>query len=178
MCQNSASVKLARYQVQHVRCSHSFLLQVLAEKRSLGSRDGPPHLVAVIPLHGGISAQGALRLIRSDEAASVFNSDESGESFGLVSSRFKRRFYFIRVNAGERLHGPVLGGFVSGADGATIVAMGRQQMRPRIRNQAATACSTHRVRTGTGSSLRAVCTWNEHGHHPYYQAIYSGSHCD
>ncbi|XP_032901787.1 pre-rRNA-processing protein TSR1 homolog [Amblyraja radiata] len=74
---------------------------VLAEKRSLGSRDGPPHLVAVIPLHGGISAQGALRLIRSDEAASVFNSDESGESFGLVSSRFKRRFYFIRVNAGD-----------------------------------------------------------------------------
>ncbi|XP_069766404.1 LOW QUALITY PROTEIN: pre-rRNA-processing protein TSR1 homolog [Narcine bancroftii] len=74
---------------------------VLAEKRSLGSQDGPPHLVAVIFLHAGTGAQGVLSLIHSSDTASVFDSDGSGESFGFVSTRFKRRFYFIRANAGD-----------------------------------------------------------------------------
>ncbi|XP_062887263.1 pre-rRNA-processing protein TSR1 homolog [Mobula hypostoma] len=74
---------------------------VLTEKRGLGSRDGPPHLVAVIPLHGGIGVQDALRLICSDEKATVFDGDGSGQCFGLVSARFKRRFYFVRANAGD-----------------------------------------------------------------------------
>uniref|UniRef100_UPI00398EB0DD pre-rRNA-processing protein TSR1 homolog n=1 Tax=Pristiophorus japonicus TaxID=55135 RepID=UPI00398EB0DD len=74
---------------------------VLTEKRSLGSKEGPPHLVAVILLHAGTSAQDALRLIQSDETASVHDRDEGGERFGLVCPRFKQRFYFIRVNAGD-----------------------------------------------------------------------------
>ncbi|XP_067866919.1 pre-rRNA-processing protein TSR1 homolog isoform X1 [Heterodontus francisci] len=74
---------------------------VLTEKRSLGSKEGPPHLVAVILLHAGASAQDALRLIRSDETSSVYDHDENGESFGLVCPRFKQRFYFIRPNAGD-----------------------------------------------------------------------------
>ncbi|XP_051891779.1 pre-rRNA-processing protein TSR1 homolog [Pristis pectinata] len=101
------SKKAKKEQKKHDRRHHASQRRqqskeaVLTEKRSLGSRDGPPHLVAVIPLHGGTSAQDALRLIRSDETVSVFDSDGSGERFGLVSPRFKRRFYFIRVNAGD-----------------------------------------------------------------------------
>ncbi|XP_078061021.1 pre-rRNA-processing protein TSR1 homolog [Mustelus asterias] len=74
---------------------------VLTEKRLLGSKEGPPHLVGVIVLHSGTSAQDSLRLIQSSEIASVYKHDDSGERFGLVCPRFKQRFYFTRVNAGD-----------------------------------------------------------------------------
>ncbi|XP_078404437.1 pre-rRNA-processing protein TSR1 homolog [Cetorhinus maximus] len=74
---------------------------VLTEKRILGSKEGPPHLVGVIVLHSGTSAHHVLRLIQSDVTSSVYSHDESGERFGLVCPRFKQRFHFIRVNAGD-----------------------------------------------------------------------------
>ncbi|XP_048413462.1 pre-rRNA-processing protein TSR1 homolog [Stegostoma tigrinum] len=74
---------------------------VLSEKRSLGTQDGPPHLVGVIVLHSGTSGQNVMRLIRTDETSSVYDLDGSGERFGLVCPRFKQRFSFIRVNSGD-----------------------------------------------------------------------------
>ncbi|XP_072326117.1 pre-rRNA-processing protein TSR1 homolog [Scyliorhinus torazame] len=74
---------------------------VLTEKRILGSKDGPPHLVGVIVLHSGTSARDSLRLIQSIETSSVYNQGEDGERFGLVCPGFKQRFYFTRVSPGD-----------------------------------------------------------------------------
>ncbi|KAK1157524.1 hypothetical protein AOXY_G25227 [Acipenser oxyrinchus oxyrinchus] len=74
---------------------------VLTEKRQLGSKDGPPHLVAVIPLHAGINAQNALQLLRSAETGSVYEGAGGGDSFGLVLPRFKQRLVFIKPNAAD-----------------------------------------------------------------------------
>ncbi|XP_041097157.1 pre-rRNA-processing protein TSR1 homolog [Polyodon spathula] len=74
---------------------------VLSEKRQLGSKDGPPHLVAVIPLHAGIDVQNALRLLRSAETGSVHEGAGGGDSFGLVLPRFKQRLIFIKPNAAD-----------------------------------------------------------------------------
>ncbi|KAK1158272.1 hypothetical protein AOXY_G23127 [Acipenser oxyrinchus oxyrinchus] len=74
---------------------------VLTEKRQLGSKDGPPHLVAVIPLHAGIDAQNALQLLRSAETGSVYEGAGGGDSFGLVLPRFKQRLVFIKPNAAD-----------------------------------------------------------------------------
>uniref|UniRef100_A0A4W3IQ86 Pre-rRNA-processing protein TSR1 homolog n=1 Tax=Callorhinchus milii TaxID=7868 RepID=A0A4W3IQ86_CALMI len=74
---------------------------MLSEKRSLGSKDGPPHLVAVVLLHAGISVQNVLKLIQSDETARVHQSDQDSQCFGLVFPRFKQRFYFVRANPGD-----------------------------------------------------------------------------
>ncbi|XP_055052600.2 pre-rRNA-processing protein TSR1 homolog [Misgurnus anguillicaudatus] len=72
---------------------------VLTEKRKLGSRDGPPHLVAVIALHSGVDA-GAVTKILKAEVDGVVHEDQgvSGavDSFGLVLPRFKQRFTFYR----------------------------------------------------------------------------------
>ncbi|XP_067864676.1 pre-rRNA-processing protein TSR1 homolog [Heptranchias perlo] len=88
-----------RHKANQIR--HQKREAVLAEKRSLGSKDGPPHLVAVILLHAGITAQNTLRLIQSDETASVYESNDGAERFGLVFPRFKQRFYFVRANSGD-----------------------------------------------------------------------------
>ncbi|KAK6475544.1 pre-rRNA-processing protein TSR1-like protein [Huso huso] len=74
---------------------------VLTEKRQLGSKDGPPHLVAVITLHAGIDAQNALQLLRSAEMGSVYEGAGGGDSFGLVLPRFKQRLVFIKPNAAD-----------------------------------------------------------------------------
>ncbi|XP_043910314.1 pre-rRNA-processing protein TSR1 homolog isoform X2 [Protopterus annectens] len=76
---------------------------VLEEKRSLGSKDGPPHLVVVVPLHVGISTDGAVKLIRSEENALVHENEYAKETFGLAFPRFKQRFWFVTANTG-RLH--------------------------------------------------------------------------
>ncbi|XP_058856581.1 pre-rRNA-processing protein TSR1 homolog [Acipenser ruthenus] len=74
---------------------------VLTEKRQLGSKDGPPHLVAVITLHAGIDAQNALQLLRSAEMGLVYEGAGGGDSFGLVLPRFKQRLVFIKPNAAD-----------------------------------------------------------------------------
>lgn len=82
--------------------------QVLSEKRRLGSRDGPPHLVAVIGLHAQVDAAAVTRLLRADGIEGVLHQPqgdavESQDSFGLVISRFKQRFTFYRPDTGNPL---------------------------------------------------------------------------
>nr|XP_040034991.1 pre-rRNA-processing protein TSR1 homolog [Gasterosteus aculeatus aculeatus] len=72
---------------------------VLTEKRRLGTRDGPPHLVAVLSLHAGVDAAAVTKLLRGDAAGGVVHQERcvSGisDSFGLLLPRFKQRFTFI-----------------------------------------------------------------------------------
>ncbi|XP_006011048.1 pre-rRNA-processing protein TSR1 homolog [Latimeria chalumnae] len=77
---------------------------ILMEKRNLGSKDGPPHLVVVIPLHAGINSQSALKLLQNKESAIVYEAAHGGNSFGLVLPRFKHRFHFAGAAMGD-LHG-------------------------------------------------------------------------
>ncbi|XP_070826451.1 pre-rRNA-processing protein TSR1 homolog [Chaetodon trifascialis] len=72
---------------------------VLTEKRRLGSRDGPPHLVAVVSLHAGVDAGAITKLLRGEGAGGVVHQERcvSGisDSFGLILPRFKQRFTFL-----------------------------------------------------------------------------------
>ncbi|XP_039987550.1 pre-rRNA-processing protein TSR1 homolog [Xiphias gladius] len=72
---------------------------VLTEKRRLGSRDGPPHLVAVVSLHTGVDAGAVTKLLRGEGAGGVVHQERcvSGvsDSFGLILPRFKQRFTFL-----------------------------------------------------------------------------------
>nr|XP_032823593.1 pre-rRNA-processing protein TSR1 homolog isoform X1 [Petromyzon marinus] len=80
---------------------------VFNSKRMVGSKDGPPHLVAIIPLHSGISTGEAVRLLRScDETARVEDGPTSASGsdrrpFGLVLTRHKQRLSFIHVDPGD-----------------------------------------------------------------------------
>ncbi|XP_030632800.1 pre-rRNA-processing protein TSR1 homolog isoform X2 [Chanos chanos] len=78
---------------------------VLTEKRRLGSRDGPPHLVAVISLHAGVDAGAVTRLLRGEGAGGLVHEEQgvSGakDSFGLVVPRFKQRFIFCRPDTAD-----------------------------------------------------------------------------
>uniref|UniRef100_A0A8D0ASV1 Pre-rRNA-processing protein TSR1 homolog n=1 Tax=Sander lucioperca TaxID=283035 RepID=A0A8D0ASV1_SANLU len=72
---------------------------VLTEKRRLGSRDGPPHLVAVVSLHTGVDAGTVTKLLRGEGTGGVVHQERciSGvaDSFGLLLPRFKQRFIFL-----------------------------------------------------------------------------------
>uniref|UniRef100_A0A667Y6C9 Pre-rRNA-processing protein TSR1 homolog n=1 Tax=Myripristis murdjan TaxID=586833 RepID=A0A667Y6C9_9TELE len=72
---------------------------VLTEKRRLGSRDGPPHLVAVVALHAGVDAVAVTKLLREEGAGGLVQQEQciSGvsDSFGLVMPRFKQRLIFL-----------------------------------------------------------------------------------
>ncbi|XP_034404825.1 pre-rRNA-processing protein TSR1 homolog [Cyclopterus lumpus] len=72
---------------------------VLTEKRRLGTRDGPPHLVAVVSLHAGVDAGAVTKLLRQEGAGGVIHQERcvSGvsDSFGLLMPRFKQRFTFL-----------------------------------------------------------------------------------
>jgi len=82
-------------------CSAVVPAQVLAEKRSLGSRDGPPHLVVLVPLHSRAAAHDTLRLLQSQDSA-VIRVDEGRESgFALLCPRLKQRWRFVAAQAGE-----------------------------------------------------------------------------
>ncbi|MCJ8740097.1 hypothetical protein PDJAM_G00054920 [Pangasius djambal] len=78
---------------------------VLSEKRRLGSRDGPPHLVAVIGLHACVDAAAVTRLLRADEIGGVLHEHQGiaveRDSFGLVLPRFKQRFTFYRPDTAD-----------------------------------------------------------------------------
>ncbi|MEQ2169854.1 hypothetical protein GOODEAATRI_029350 [Goodea atripinnis] len=77
---------------------------VLTEKRRLGSRDGPPHLVAVVSLHANADAAAVTKLLRGEDAGGVVHQEEciSGvrDSFGLILPRFKQRFTFLNQSTG------------------------------------------------------------------------------
>ncbi|XP_034460651.1 pre-rRNA-processing protein TSR1 homolog [Hippoglossus hippoglossus] len=72
---------------------------VLTEKRRLGSRDGPPHLVAVVSLHAGVDAGAVTKLLRGEGAGGLLHQERCitgiSDSFGLILPRFKQRFTFL-----------------------------------------------------------------------------------
>lgn len=84
--------------------------QVLAEKRSLGSRDGPPHLVVVVVLHSRAAAHDSLRLLQSQDSAVVRADEGRAGGFALLCPRLKQRWRFVTAQAGEEA--PLLVGFV------------------------------------------------------------------
>lgn len=75
--------------------------QVMAEKRGLGSRDGPPHLVVVVPLHCRAAAQDTLRLLQSQDSALVRMEQGRAGGFALLCPRLKQRWRFVTAQAGE-----------------------------------------------------------------------------
>ncbi|KAM4589684.1 pre-rRNA-processing protein TSR1 homolog [Fundulus diaphanus] len=79
--------------------------QVLTEKRRLGSRDGPPHLVAVVSLHANADAGAVTKLLRGEGAGGVVHQEQciSGvsDSFGLILPRFKQRFTFLTQSTAD-----------------------------------------------------------------------------
>ncbi|NXM54304.1 TSR1 protein, partial [Illadopsis cleaveri] len=75
--------------------------QVLAEKRSLGSRDGPPHLVAVVLLHSRAAAHDSLRLLQSQDSAVVRADEGTAGGFALLCPRLKQRWCFVTAPAGD-----------------------------------------------------------------------------
>ncbi|XP_054650240.1 pre-rRNA-processing protein TSR1 homolog isoform X2 [Dunckerocampus dactyliophorus] len=80
-------------------------IKVLTEKRRLGSRDGPPHLVAVLSLHAGVDASLVTKLLRQEGIGGVVHQEQCisgiGDSFGLAVPRFKQRFTFLRANTDD-----------------------------------------------------------------------------
>ncbi|NXA54121.1 TSR1 protein, partial [Nothocercus julius] len=74
---------------------------VLAEKRNLGSKDGPPHLVAVVPLHGAAAVRDALRLLQSQDGATVHGDEGRATGFVLLCPRLKQRWRFVVAQAGD-----------------------------------------------------------------------------
>ncbi|KAM4742323.1 pre-rRNA-processing protein TSR1 homolog [Anableps anableps] len=79
--------------------------QVLTEKRRLGSRDGPPHLVAVVSLHAKADAGAVTKLLRSEGAGGVVHQEQCiggvSDSFGLILPRFKQRFTFLSQSTAD-----------------------------------------------------------------------------
>ncbi|CAK6966670.1 pre-rRNA-processing protein TSR1 homolog [Scomber scombrus] len=78
---------------------------VLTEKRRLGSRDGPPHLVAVVALHAGVDAGAITKLLRGEGAGGVLHQEKCiigvSDSFGLILPRFKQRFTFLSQSTAD-----------------------------------------------------------------------------
>ncbi|XP_039419060.1 pre-rRNA-processing protein TSR1 homolog [Corvus cornix cornix] len=74
---------------------------VLAEKRNLGSRDGPPHLVVVLLLHSRAAAHDTLRLLQSQDSAVVRADEGRAGGFALLCPRLKQRWRFVTAQAGD-----------------------------------------------------------------------------
>ncbi|KAG8590164.1 hypothetical protein GDO81_006660 [Engystomops pustulosus] len=71
---------------------------VLAEKRHLGSKDGPPHLVVAVPLHGGLDMTSLLNLVQNSEGNILHEDDSKNGKFALVSPKMKQRWCFVQAN--------------------------------------------------------------------------------
>lgn len=74
---------------------------VLAEKRSLGSRDGPPHLVVVVPLHSRAAAHDALCLLQSQDSAVLRVDEGKAGGFALLCPQLKQRWRFVTAQTGD-----------------------------------------------------------------------------
>uniref|UniRef100_A0A672ZTI2 Pre-rRNA-processing protein TSR1 homolog n=1 Tax=Sphaeramia orbicularis TaxID=375764 RepID=A0A672ZTI2_9TELE len=78
---------------------------VLTEKRRLGSREGPPHLVAVVSLHASVDASAITKLLRAEGAGGVVHQEQCitgvSDSFGLLLPRFKQRFTFLSQSTAD-----------------------------------------------------------------------------
>ncbi|XP_075710270.1 pre-rRNA-processing protein TSR1 homolog [Rhinoderma darwinii] len=71
---------------------------VLTAKRNLGSKDGPPHLVVVVPLHGGVVMNSLLNLVQSHEGVILHEDDAKSGKFALVCPKMKQRWRFVQAN--------------------------------------------------------------------------------
>ncbi|KAG9485824.1 hypothetical protein GDO78_008743 [Eleutherodactylus coqui] len=71
---------------------------VLTEKRNLGSKDGPPHLVVVVPLHAEVVTSSVLKLVQSNESTVLHEDDAKNGKFALVSPKMKQRWCFVQAN--------------------------------------------------------------------------------
>uniref|UniRef100_A0A1A8UP90 Pre-rRNA-processing protein TSR1 homolog n=1 Tax=Nothobranchius furzeri TaxID=105023 RepID=A0A1A8UP90_NOTFU len=78
---------------------------VLMEKRRLGIRDGPPHLVAVVSLHAGADAAAVIKLLCGEGAGGLVRQEQCvsgvGDSFGLILPRFKQRFTLLTQSTAD-----------------------------------------------------------------------------
>ncbi|XP_004706929.1 pre-rRNA-processing protein TSR1 homolog isoform X2 [Echinops telfairi] len=75
---------------------------VLAEKRQLGSKDGAPHHVLVVPLHDKVSLPEALGLLQESDTGTVHPSEwGSTHSFMLLCPRLKHRWFFTSAKPGD-----------------------------------------------------------------------------
>ncbi|XP_063167634.1 pre-rRNA-processing protein TSR1 homolog [Candoia aspera] len=74
---------------------------VLEEKRNLGRKDGPPHLVVLVPLHAAVDPRTALDLFQSTEASVVLPANGGPPGFALLCPRSKLRWRFIVADAGN-----------------------------------------------------------------------------
>uniref|UniRef100_A0A2K6P6E3 Pre-rRNA-processing protein TSR1 homolog n=1 Tax=Rhinopithecus roxellana TaxID=61622 RepID=A0A2K6P6E3_RHIRO len=75
---------------------------VLAEKRQLGGKDGPPHQVLVVPLHSRISLPEAMRLLQDRDTGTVhLNESGNTQSFMLLCPRLKHRWFFTSARPGD-----------------------------------------------------------------------------
>ncbi|EHH24355.1 Pre-rRNA-processing protein TSR1-like protein [Macaca mulatta] len=75
---------------------------VLAEKRQLGGRDGPPHQVLVVPLHSRISLPEAMQLLQDRDTGTVhLNELGNTQSFMLLCPRLKHRWFFTSARPGD-----------------------------------------------------------------------------
>ncbi|XP_018412653.1 PREDICTED: pre-rRNA-processing protein TSR1 homolog isoform X1 [Nanorana parkeri] len=70
---------------------------VLSEKRNLGSKDGPPHLVVVVALHARAITANLLDLVRSNEG-DILLEDGGSCTFALVCPKQKQRWSFVEAN--------------------------------------------------------------------------------
>lgn len=81
--------------------SGPFYFQVLAEKRQLGSKDGPPHQVLVVPLHDRIPLPEVFRLLQDRDTGTVhLNGWGSTHSFMLLCPGLKHRWFFTSARPG------------------------------------------------------------------------------
>lgn len=74
---------------------------MLAEKRNLGQKDGPPHLVVVVPLHADVDSQSVLHLFQSSEGSVVHQAERGLLGFVLLCPRSKLRWQFVIADRGE-----------------------------------------------------------------------------
>ncbi|KAM9321008.1 pre-rRNA-processing protein TSR1 homolog [Gastrophryne carolinensis] len=74
---------------------------VLSEKRHLGSKDGPPHLVVVVALHAGVATDSLLNLVRGGEGDILHEDDGKGCTFALICPKLKQRWSFVHADRGD-----------------------------------------------------------------------------
>ncbi|XP_068126188.1 pre-rRNA-processing protein TSR1 homolog [Hyperolius riggenbachi] len=76
---------------------------VLSEKRNLGSKDGPPHLVVVVALHATVTPDNLSKLVQCT-AGDILHDDEGKRGmFALVCSKLKQRWRFVQAER-DNLH--------------------------------------------------------------------------
>ncbi|NP_001088282.1 pre-rRNA-processing protein TSR1 homolog [Xenopus laevis] len=71
---------------------------VLAEKRSLGTKDGPPHLVIAISLHARAVKDDLFSLVQNNEGDILHVNDQIKGLLALVCPKVKQRWCFIQAN--------------------------------------------------------------------------------